>query len=227
GDGVTDILVGSIYCDDGGIDRGAVWVLYLNSDGTVNGYQKISQTEGCFTGQLDNYDRFGSSVTVMGDFAGDGTFNIAVGAAKNDDGVTDAGAVWLLSLEQAETITLKTAKPAIAVEPADEENVASFIPEDEYDILTIEQEKVKFNIYPNPYTNATTINYSLTDVSSITLEVFTLRGQKILTIFQGQQDTGSYRYDFSAKQLGYPAGTYLLKIDINNEVNSYWLVELR
>ncbi|MBI4647996.1 MAG: FG-GAP repeat protein [Bacteroidia bacterium] len=222
GDGVTDMLVGALFTDDGGADRGAVWVLYLNSDGTVNGYQKISQTQGCFSGQLDNDDRFGSSVTVMGDFAGDGTFNIGVGSAKDDDGVTDAGAVWILSLEQANFLSLKNGRVNDYYES--NENISE---ENERDILAIEKGKVQFYVYPNPYMEATTINYILKDISSITLEVFSLTGRKIHTIYNGQQFNGSYRYEFSAKQLGYPAGTYLLKIDINNEVNSYWLVELK
>ncbi|MCK5268458.1 MAG: FG-GAP repeat protein, partial [Spirochaetes bacterium] len=35
GDGVTDIVTGAYFDDDGGTDRGAVWVLFLNPDGTV------------------------------------------------------------------------------------------------------------------------------------------------------------------------------------------------
>ena len=35
GDGITDLAVGAGYDDDGGADRGAVWILFLNPDGTV------------------------------------------------------------------------------------------------------------------------------------------------------------------------------------------------
>ncbi|MBI4647415.1 MAG: FG-GAP repeat protein, partial [Bacteroidia bacterium] len=223
GDGVTDILVGSIYCDDGGIDRGAVWVLYLNSDGAVNGYQKLSSTEGCFTGQLDNYDHFGSSVTVMGNFAGDGTFNIAVGAAKDDDGVPDAGAVWLLSLEQAQNLlsvkSMATDNDDLTTEEFQESNP-------EKDILTIENQDLKFCVFPNPYRENTTINYELHRESSVLLEIYTLAGQKVITLANNMQGEGKYRYDFSAKRLGYKAGTYLLKININDNVDSYWLIEM-
>ena len=50
GDGVGDLAVGAPRDDDGGTDRGAVWVLFLNTDGTVKSHQKISDTEGGFTG---------------------------------------------------------------------------------------------------------------------------------------------------------------------------------
>ncbi len=44
-DGVTDLAVGAPLDDDGGTDRGAVWILFMNDDGTVDTDQKISDTE--------------------------------------------------------------------------------------------------------------------------------------------------------------------------------------
>ena len=41
---------------DGGSDRGAVWILFLNSSGNTKSYQKISDTAGTFTGTLDDND---------------------------------------------------------------------------------------------------------------------------------------------------------------------------
>ena len=40
--------------------------------GTVLSHQKISDTEGGFTGTLDNVDRFGTSVALLGDLDGGG-----------------------------------------------------------------------------------------------------------------------------------------------------------
>ena len=56
GDGLPDIAVGARNDDDGGSNRGAVYVLFLNADATVKGWQKISQFEGGFTGTLRNHD---------------------------------------------------------------------------------------------------------------------------------------------------------------------------
>ena len=55
-------------------------VLFLNPNGTVKGHQKISSTDGGFTGSLDNWDTFGHSVANLGDLDGDGTTDIVVGA---------------------------------------------------------------------------------------------------------------------------------------------------
>ncbi len=99
GDGVGDLAVGANLDDDGGSNRGAVWVLFLDTDGTVKSHQKISDTEGGFTGILDDTDWFGISVASLGDLDGDGVGDLAVGAHRDDDGGTDRGAVWVLFLD--------------------------------------------------------------------------------------------------------------------------------
>ncbi|MCP3854938.1 MAG: hypothetical protein GY698_09415, partial [Actinomycetia bacterium] len=98
GDGIADIAVGAATDDDGGADRGAVYVLLLNADGTVKAEQKTSSTTGGMTGPLDNNDQFGYSLAGVGDLDGDGTVDITVGAYYDDDGGTDRGAIYVLNL---------------------------------------------------------------------------------------------------------------------------------
>ena len=43
-DGIEDVAVGAIGDDEGGVDRGAVWVLFMNIDNTVRFEQKISES---------------------------------------------------------------------------------------------------------------------------------------------------------------------------------------
>ncbi|MCP4963084.1 MAG: hypothetical protein GY925_27935, partial [Actinomycetia bacterium] len=104
GDGIADIAVGAYSDDDGGTDRGAVYVLFLNADGTVKAEQKISSLTGGLTGPLDNSDYFGASVAGIGDVDGDGIVDIAVGAPVDDDGGTDRGAVYVLLLNADGTV---------------------------------------------------------------------------------------------------------------------------
>ncbi|UCD37282.1 MAG: VCBS repeat-containing protein [Fidelibacterota bacterium] len=96
GDGVLDLAVGAAYDDDGGSGRGAVYVLFMNADGSVKSYQKISATAGSFTATLDNSDYFGLSMAALGDLDGDGVTDLAVGAGYDDDGGSDRGAVYVL-----------------------------------------------------------------------------------------------------------------------------------
>ena len=104
GDGIRDLAVGMRGDDDGGSARGAVWVLFLNTDGTVKSHQKISDTQGGFTGTLNNEDIFGETVGNMGDLDGDGITDLVVGAAGDDDGGGDIGALWVLFLNTDGTV---------------------------------------------------------------------------------------------------------------------------
>ena len=78
GDGVIDIVVGARSDDDGGIDAGAVYILFMNNDGTVQGTQKISMLEGGFTEILNAGNFFGYGVAGIGDYDADGVPDIAV-----------------------------------------------------------------------------------------------------------------------------------------------------
>ncbi len=103
-DGVRDIAVGSYASDEGGTDQGSVWILFLDSDGTVKDEQKISETSGGFMGDLDFEDRFGRSVAGLGDLDGDGIQDLAVGTVTDDDGGTNRGAVYILFLNADGTV---------------------------------------------------------------------------------------------------------------------------
>jgi len=84
---------------DGVVDL-AVWILFLDDDGSVKAHQKISDIQGGFTGILDNGDRFGRSIASLGDLVGDDERALVVGAYRDDDGGTDRGAVWILFLNE-------------------------------------------------------------------------------------------------------------------------------
>jgi len=96
GNGVPDVAVGAYLDDDGSPNAGALWILYLNADGTVAGHKKISATAGGFTGTLAGGDHFGISVASLGRFDGDAVPDLVVGAFQDDEAATNAGAFWVL-----------------------------------------------------------------------------------------------------------------------------------
>ncbi|MFC1481593.1 FG-GAP-like repeat-containing protein [Candidatus Neomarinimicrobiota bacterium] len=104
GDGVPDLAIGAYRDDDGGTDRGAVYVLFMNASGTVKSYQKISDTAGNFTDVLDDNDRLGSSVVGLGDIDGDSVPDLAIGAAYDSDGGPNRGAVYILFMNASGTV---------------------------------------------------------------------------------------------------------------------------
>ena len=97
GDGVLDLVVGAYSDDDGGQATGAVYIVFMQTNGNVLSHQKVSATHGGFTGSLDNSDNFGgSSASVGGDLNGDGVLDLVVGAYGDGDGASGAGAVYIL-----------------------------------------------------------------------------------------------------------------------------------
>jgi hypothetical protein len=98
-DGIPDLAVGADYSDSGGADRGAVWILFLNSNGTVKDERKIASGSGDFEGNLRDGDYFGSAIASIGDLDGDGVSDLAVGAEGDDDNGANRGAVWILFMK--------------------------------------------------------------------------------------------------------------------------------
>ena len=104
GDGVADIVLGADQDNDGPVDAGAVYVVFLRPDGTVRAEQKISDTAGNLTTALGSNEIFGADVAGVGDLDRDGVPDIVVGAEGNDGGADEAGAVYVLLLGSDGTV---------------------------------------------------------------------------------------------------------------------------
>ena len=81
------------------------------------------------------------------------------------------------------------------------------------------------NVYPNPYTGQTHIVFRLANKADVSLEVYNILGAKIHTLYEGAKDRGDYQYVFSAVELGYSSGIYLLRLMVNDKVYTRRLVE--
>jgi len=90
-DGVFDIAVGAPEDDDLGDNRGAVWILFLDSDGTLREVQKISALTGGLLGDLSDNDQFGAAVASVGDLDGDSIADLPVAGCAPGDGGTGNG----------------------------------------------------------------------------------------------------------------------------------------
>jgi subtilisin family serine protease len=83
-DGFGDLMVGAPHNDSAGTNAGAAWI-YSGTDGAVL-YALTGEAAG---------DRFGRSVTGMGDINGDGLADFAVSTHLNDAGGVNAGRAYV------------------------------------------------------------------------------------------------------------------------------------
>jgi len=69
--------------------------------------------------------------------------------------------------------------------------------------------------YPNPFTDETTISYSVKAAAPVRLEIFNLKGQKLTSIFTGNKTQGSYTATWNGtndKGRAVSKGVYLCKL---------------
>jgi PKD repeat protein len=73
----------------------------------------------------------------------------------------------------------------------------------------------KLEIYPNPFSNSTTLNYSLKQTSDVSLGVYNILGEKIISLVNSQQQTpGSFNYHFKTGE----KGIYLIRLTVNDNI---------
>jgi hypothetical protein len=65
--------------------------------------------------------------------------------------------------------------------------------------------------YPNPFNPVTKINYSIPKSSNVNINVFDILGQKVASLVNEKQESGSYSIDFDASKLS--SGVYYYKIE--------------
>ncbi len=64
--------------------------------------------------------------------------------------------------------------------------------------------------YPNPFNSSTTISFELTQPSQVTLAVYNLLGQRVVTIFEGDKPAGMHKVVWNAECV--PSGTYFARM---------------
>ncbi|HXS83148.1 MAG TPA: putative Ig domain-containing protein, partial [Methylomirabilota bacterium] len=99
----TYTLAVSAGSDNGaGLNRGAIYLLFLNAAGSVLSYQEISSVSGgTISSALENDDEFGSALTALGDIdgAGGSAQVLIAGVGYDDDGGLQRGAAYELFLQ--------------------------------------------------------------------------------------------------------------------------------
>ncbi len=100
GDGFDDLVIGAEGANEGGIDRGAGYVVFGRSDFSATaGTFALSALDGSngfkLSGAADN-NRAGHAVSAAGDVNGDGFDDLIIGAYRADEGGSDRGATYVV-----------------------------------------------------------------------------------------------------------------------------------
>ncbi len=71
-----------------------------------------------------------------------------------------------------------------------------------------------FSLYPNPFTQSITIDYTLRQTSKVRLEVFNMLGEIIsIPVDSKLQSSGQYKFQFAEQ----PTGIYFVKLSVNEK----------
>lgn len=81
------------------------------------------------------------------------------------------------------------------------------------------------NVFPNPYSESTSIDIVLSENAKVIVEVYSVLGEKIKTLVCSDLTSGKHSFSFGAKQLGYSSGIYFVNVSINNEVKVLRIIE--
>ncbi len=85
--------------------------------------------------------------------------------------------------------------------------------------------------YPNPFNPSTNINYQLKELSTVSLEIFNILGQKVVALIDNQlQNPGQYRVTWNGINLSgnkVATGVYIYRITANNFVSSKKMLLLK
>jgi len=79
--------------------------------------------------------------------------------------------------------------------------------------------------YPNPFNPTTTIKYSVTEVSKVSLILFNLLGQEIITLVNDEKPAGNYSVNFNAVNLS--SGVYFYRLQAGSFVETRKMILLK
>ena len=80
--------------------------------------------------------------------------------------------------------------------------------------------------HPNPSTGAVTVNYYIPERAEVSVEVYSLVGQRLLSLDRGEQAKGKYETSIDLNEAGLSAGAYFLKVNAGGRSATLRLVKL-
>ncbi|MBI2968123.1 MAG: PKD domain-containing protein [Bacteroidetes bacterium] len=84
----------------------------------------------------------------------------------------------------------------------------------------------ELKIFPNPFKNETNIQYDLSAPSNVSVEIYSLIGEKVVSIIDEVQSAGVYTYSFNTKEAGIPTGIYVARFNVDGMTRNLRIIGL-
>jgi hypothetical protein len=96
---------------------------------------------------------------------------------------------------------------------------------EEEQIINIPTRYILYQNYPNPFNPTTTIKYQIPELSFITLKVYDVLGDEVITLVNEEKPIGSYEVEFYG--IGIVSGVYLYRIQAGSFVETKKMVLMK
>jgi hypothetical protein len=98
------------------------------------------------------------------------------------------------------------------------------------DITTSVVEHVQFesfSVYPNPFRESATIEYTLDGDHDVVVRVVDMQGRQVAELANGKQSSGEHRYDFAGTDNSAVAtGVYYVQLMVDSQIYTLRLIQL-
>jgi hypothetical protein len=87
------------------------------------------------------------------------------------------------------------------------------------DIIEVPPRPIRYSLkqnYPNPFNPITTIDFYLPQSSEVTVKIFNILGEEVLTLVSDRLNAGRYNYQWDASDM--PSGLYLYRLEVEEFV---------
>jgi len=81
--------------------------------------------------------------------------------------------------------------------------------------------------YPNPFNPSTVINYQLPVAGLVTLKVFDVLGNEVVTLVNEEKNAGSYNAQFTMNNVQLSSGIYFYKLQAGSFVDTKKMILLK
>ena len=84
------------------------------------------------------------------------------------------------------------------------------------------------NIFPNPFSTNTSISYTLTEKSQVSVGVYNVLGEKVTTLINNEmQGAGDYKYNLGNENNLLEEGIYFVKFIVGDKIGTQKLIKIK